>query len=125
MKLSTFATIASVAAAFSAIAFIFFPAQLLNVYGVKLEIVGILMARSNGTALLGYAITYWMNRNIPSSDKSWFGIQISGVVFNALATIITVISITDGTANSLAWSTAAIHLFFCLGNAYFVFKKTA
>ena len=41
MKLSTFATIASVAAAFSAIALIFFPAQLLNVYGVKLEIVGI------------------------------------------------------------------------------------
>ena len=125
MKLSIFATILSVAAAFFAIALLFFPVQFLNNFGITLEGGGVITARLYGSALSVFAIMSWINRNIPRSDKSWFGLLFSGIVGNTIAAIILVISINNGTANSLAWTSVLIHLFFCIGGAYFAFKKTS
>jgi len=120
MKLSTYATISAIVAAAYAIAQLLFPAEFIEKYGITLDAASMVITRLFGSAMFGYAILYWTNRNIPSSDKSWSGLLWSGVFLNVANCIITVMAITKGIGNSLGWSTVAVNVIFALGSLYFI-----
>jgi hypothetical protein len=123
MKLSTYATISAIVASAYAIALLFFPEPFIEKYGVVLDPASTVITRYFGSAMLAFGALYWINRNIPASDKSWSGLLWSGVFLNVANAIITVMAITKGIGNSLGWSTVAVNVIFALGSLYFISKK--
>ena len=101
MKLSTYATISAIVAFAYAIALLFFPVPFIEKYGVVLDPASTVITRYFGSAMLAFATLYWINRNLPASDKSWSGLLWSGVFLNVANAIITVMAITKGIGNSL------------------------
>ena len=120
MKLSTYATISAIVALAYAIALLLFPVPFIGKYGVVLDPASTVITRFFGSAMFGFAILYWINRNIPSSDKSWSGLLWSGVFLNVVNGIITLMAITKGIGNSLGWSTVAVNAIFALASLYFI-----
>ena len=124
MKLSTYATISAIVAAAYAIAQLLFPAEFIGKYGITLDAASMVITRLFGSAMFGYAILYWINRNIPSSDKSWSGLLWSSVFFNVVNCVIALMAITKGIGNSMGWSTVAVSMIFALASLYFISTRS-
>jgi len=123
MKLSTYAIILALLALFYGIALLFFPVQFSQNYGTTLDASTTALARLYGSAMGSFAILYWINRNIPESDKSWLGLLWSGVFFNVVNLIIAVKSMIDGVGNSMNWSTVILSVILTLCSLYFIFRR--
>ena len=123
MKLSTYAIILALLALFYGIALLFFPVQFIQNYGITLDAPSVVIARLYGSAMCSFAILYWVNRNIPESDKSWPGLLWSGVIFNVATFIVVLMAKMDGIGNSMSWSTVILSVILTLCSLYFIFRR--
>jgi hypothetical protein len=123
MKLSAYAAISAVVSLAYAIALLFFSIQFIQNYGVTLDANASVIARLLGSTMLGYAVIFWMNRNLPSGDRAWSGILWASVLFNVVNIIIVVMAITSKIGNSMNWSTVAVNAIFALASLYYVMRK--
>ena len=123
MKLSTYAIILALLALFYGIALLFFPVQFIQNYGITLDAPSVVIARLYGSAMCSFAILYWINRNIPESDKSWSGLLWSGVIFNVATFIVVLMAKMDGIGNSMSWSTVILSVILTLCSLYFIFRN--
>lgn len=125
MKLSTYASITAIVAVLYGLALLLIPIKFAGHYGITLDSGGKIMARLAGSSLCGQAVLFWVNRNIPGSEKSWYGIWVSSVLFNIINALVAVRALMNGTVNALGWTTVIISLLFAFGSGYFAFKKSA
>jgi di/tricarboxylate transporter len=123
MKLSTYAIIVAILALIYGIGMLFFPVQFAQNYGVTLDPVSTGIAREFGAAMLAFAIVYWINRNVPESERSWSGLLWSGVVYNVAIFVIALMAKRDDLVNSMNWSTIILSAILTLCSLYFLFKK--
>lgn len=123
MKLSTFSTIWAVAYIGFGLGLLIIPFQFMGTYGVMLDNNGMLMARVLGAALTAYAFTFWLSRNIPSSDKAWHNLLLTSFIYNVLDIPIVMTAILSGVMNSMGWIPVGLHLFLASTFGYFAFKK--
>jgi hypothetical protein len=123
MKLSTYAIIVAILALIYGIGMLFFPVQFAQNYGVTLDPVSTGIAREFGAAMLAFAIVYWINRNVPESERSWSGLLWSGVVYNVAIFVIALMAKRDGLVNPMNWSTIILAAILTLCSLYFLFRK--
>src|SRR5690348_9578392 len=96
------------------------PEQALSMYGVKLNDGGALMARSFGSALMGYAALGWFARNTEESEARR-AILIGSFVMSAVGLVIAVLAQVAGVLNGLGWVNVAVYLLLAGGFGYFLF----
>jgi hypothetical protein len=99
------------------------PAQFMATYGVTLDGNGTMMTRILGAALIAFAITFWLNRNILLSEKSWRNLLLASFVYNVIDIPIVTMATLNGVMNSVGWVPVFLHLFLAATMGYFVFKK--
>ena|SRR5690349_17332661 len=123
MKSSVFAIILTILSAFYGLCLLFIPVKFVSTYDVVLTVTGIYFARVFGAALLGFAILFWSNRNVPFSDKSWQGLLSATLFTQAVDAVINVRELMNGQGNSLGWTTVVINVLVCLACLYVLFQK--
>jgi len=70
MKLKIFSIVWAVIYLSFGLGLLFIPIQLMAIFGVTLDSDGTMMARILGAALTAYGLTFWLNRNLPATDKA-------------------------------------------------------
>jgi len=123
MKSSVFAIILTILSAFYGLCLLLIPAKFVSTYDVILTTSGIYFARVFGAALLGFAILFWSNRNVPFSDRSWQSLLFATLFSQAIDAVINVRELMNGQGNSLGWTTVAINVLVCLASLYVLFQK--
>jgi len=123
MKLSVYAVILALLALLYGIALLFFPVQFLQNYGITIDASATVIARLFGSAMCGYTIIFWINRNVPESDKSWSGLLWSNIFFNAANFIVVLMAKMNGIGNSMSWSTIILSAILTVCTLYFIFRK--
>jgi len=123
MKLSTF----SIVWAFLYIGFglglLIIPVQFMSTYGVTLDPNGAMMARILGAALTSYALTFWMNRNLQSSEKGWQHLLITSFIYNVVDIPIVLMATLNGVMNAIGWMPVGLHVFLAITFGYFAFSR--
>lgn len=122
MKLKTLMVITSIVGLLFGLSFFFAPAWTESSYGVNLGIGGQYIARILGSALLSFAVLFWLSRNAPNSPAR-HTIVISAFVLMALGFALSIYDRVLGIENALAWSTVLIYLLLSIGYGYFAFVK--
>ena len=123
MKLSTFSLIWAVLYIGFGLGLLFIPVTFMATYGVTLDAGGNLMARILGAALIASALTFYFNRDIPSSDKSWYNLLLTSFIYNILDIPIVLMATLGGVMNSMGWIPVMLHVFLAGTFGYFVFNK--
>jgi hypothetical protein len=123
MKLSTYAIIVAILALIYGIGLLFFPVRFAQNYGVTLDPASTAVTREYGAAMFAFAIIYWINRNIPESQRSWSGLLWSSVFFNVAIFVVVLMAEMDGIGNSMNWSTIILTAILTLCSLYFLFRK--
>ena len=123
MKLSTFSLIWAVLYIGFGLGLLFIPVTFMATYGVTLDAGGNLMARILGAALIASALTFYFNRDIPSSDKSWYNLLLTSFIYNILDIPIVLMATLGGVMNSMGWIPVMLHVFLAATFGYFVFNK--
>ena len=123
MKLSTYATILAIIALIYGLGLLLAPAKFMEIYGVTFDSAGLLMTRLFGGLMTSQAILFALNRNIPAAEKSWNGILLSSVFFNAATFVISLTGVMNDVVNSKGWSTVVLSAIFTFASGYFAFKK--
>ena len=99
------------------------PKLFMSTYGVELDTSGQLMARILGSALVAYAIAFWINKNISTSEKSWYNLLLASCLYNVIDTPIVLLAVFNDTMNSLGWIPVLLHLFLGISMGAFLLKK--
>jgi len=123
MKLKTFSTIWSVIYIGWGLGLLIIPAQLMATYGLTLDSNGILMARILGATLTSFGLTFWLNRNIPSTEKGWYNMLLTSFIYNIITIPVALMATLDGVMNSMGWMAVGLHIFLAATFGYFAFKK--
>lgn len=123
MKLSTFSIIWAFLYIGFGLGLLIVPVQFMVTYGVTLDGSGILIARSFGAALTAFAITFYLNRNIAASERSWYNLLLASFIYNIVDIPILLLATLGGVMNSMGWIPVGIHVFLASTFGYFVFKK--
>jgi hypothetical protein len=123
MKLKTFSTIWSVIYISFGLGLLIIPIQLMAIYGVTLDSNGTLMARITGAGLTAFALTFWLNRKIPASEKSWYNLLLTSFIYNIITIPLALMATLGGVMSSMGWLAVGLHIFLAATFGYFVFKK--
>lgn len=123
MKSSVFAIILTILSAFYGLCLLLIPVKFVSTYDITLTASGIYFARSVGAALLGFAILFWSNRNVPFSDRSWQSLLAATFLSQAIDAVIAVRELMNGQGNSLGWTTVAVNVLVSLTSLYFLLQK--
>lgn len=123
MKLSTFSIIWAVLYIGFGLGLLIIPVQFMATYGVSLDDSGVLMARILGAALTAYALTFWLNRNIPSTEKGWYNLLLTSFIYNIVDIPIVLMATLNGVMNSMGWMPVGLHVFLAATFGYFAFRK--
>ena len=82
MKLKIFSIVWAVIYLSFGLGLLFIPIQLMAIFGVTLDSDGTMMARILGAALTAYGLTFWLNRNLPATDKAWHNLLLTSFIYN-------------------------------------------
>lgn len=123
MKLSTFSIIWAVLYMAFGLGLLLMPGSFMANYGVTLDTGGLLMARILGAALTAYALTFYLNRNLPLSDKGWQNLLLTSFIYHVVDIPIVTIATMDGVMNAMGWMPVGLHVFLAATLGYFAFKK--
>ena len=123
MKLKTFSTIWSVIYIGWGLGILIIPSQMMAIYGLTLDSSGTLMTRILGAALTTLGLTFWLNRNIPSTEQSWYNLLMTSFIYNILSIPVTFMATLDGVMSSMGWMAVGLHIFLAATFGYFTFKK--
>ena len=122
MKFSNFLVLAAIIAAVFGLAFLLVPTQLVALYGVKLTPATEVLGRVAGSAILGFAIIFWLIRN-ESGAEALKAALLAGFVANGLNCLILLHATATGLVNAYGWGQVAINGLLALGFGYFTFGK--
>ena len=125
MKSSVFAIILAILSAFYGLCLLLIPVKFASMYDATLTASGIYLARVYGVTLASFGILFWLNRNIPFSDRSWQSLLLATLFSQAINAVLNVREQMNTQGNSLGWTTVAINVLVCLGCLYFLFQKKA
>ena len=124
MNLRILMIINTVVAGVFGIGFVFFPWQVLSLYGIQpnppINFIGELF----GAALLAFAVLTWTAKNAADSDARKAIIRAL-FIGDALGFLMALIAQLDAVVNNLGWSTVIIYLFLAVGFGYFHFTKSS
>ena len=123
MKLKTFSIIWSILYIGFGLGLLVIPVQFMSTYGVTLDTNGTLMTRILGAALMAFALTFYSNRNIASTDKGWHNLLLTSLISNIVDIPIVLKATLDGVMNSMGWVPVGLHIFLAATFGYFTFKK--
>ena len=102
---------------------LFAPRQLFGFLGASLGPAGSFPAREYGAALMGTFLLTWLARNVAES-LARRAILVDLLVYDAIGFVVTVRAIIVGMLNPLGLGIAVVYLFFTLGPAYLLLRKT-
>ncbi len=102
---------------------LFIPIQLMAIFGVTLDSDGTMMARILGAALTAYGLTFWLNRNLPATDKAWHNLLLTSFIYNIVVIPIMLIAVLDGVTNAMGWMPFGQHIFLAATFGYFTFRN--
>lgn len=124
MKLATFLAVTAILHAVFGAAVLLIPDAMTSLLGIRLDAVGIVLARVLGSTLLGFAAVLWWARNLVAAEILK-GVLIGGFVLNALSALVGIIAIAGGVLEPRAWIGIVIRLALAAGFGYFAFVKNA
>ena len=124
MKLSTLMIISAVVIGVFGVAFLFFPGQLISLYGVEASAMLKYAGQLLGAAFVGYAVLTWSARNTNDSSARR-AIVLALFISEAVGFVVALIGQINNVVGALGWSTVVIYLLFALGFGYFQFVKPA
>jgi hypothetical protein len=93
------------------------PGTLLSLFGASLSPGGAFTAREYAASLFGNFFLTWFARNATASSAR-YAIILALFVYDAIAFVMTVLTVLFGVLNPLGWLVAVIYLFFTLGFGY-------
>jgi hypothetical protein len=123
MKLSLFARIWCFVYGSFGLGLFIIPYPFMSSYGIDLNDSGIMMSRILGSSLIGFAFVFWLNREVPLTNKAWQNLMIGSLVYNLLDLPVVLISVLNGLMNSMGWLPVGLHLFLAMSFGYFAFSK--
>lgn len=123
MKLKTFSIIWSVIYIGWGLGLLINPVRLMSIYGLTLDSSGSLMARIVGASLIGFGLTFWLNRNILSTEKGWYNLLLTSFIYNIISIPVTLMATLNGVLSSMGWIAVGLHIFLAATFGYFTFKK--
>lgn len=106
------------------VGFLFTPASLVALYGVKLSLGGLYIAQLFGATVIGFGILTWSARNVGASDALQ-SILLALYISSALGFSLSLMAQLSGVVNDLGWSTVVIYLLLTIGFGYFKFMKSS
>jgi hypothetical protein len=123
MKLKTFSTTWSVIYIGWGLGLLIDPVRLMAIYGLTLDSNGSLMARIVGASLIGFGLTFWLNRNIPSTEKGWHNLLLTSFIYNIISIPVTLMATLSRVMSSMGWVAVGLHIFLAATFGYFASKK--
>ena len=123
MKLKIFSIVWAVIYLSFGLGLLFIPIQLMAIFGVTLDSDGTMMARILGAALTAYGLTFWLNRNLPATDKAWHNLLLTSFTYNIVVIPIMLIAVLDGVTNAMGWMPFGQHIFLAATFGYFTFRN--
>ena len=123
MKLKIFSIVWAVIYLSFGLGLLFIPIQLMAIFGVTLDSDGTMMARILGAALTAYGLTFWLNRNLPATDKAWHNLLLTSFIYNIVVIPIMLIAVLDGVTNAMGWIPFGQHIFLAATFGYFTFRN--
>ena len=123
MKLKVFSIVWAVIYLSFGLGLLFIPIQLMAIFGVTLDSDGTMMARILGAALTAYGLTFWLNRNLPATDKAWHNLLLTSFIYNIVVIPIMLIAVLDGVTNAMGWMPFGQHIFLAATFGYFTFRN--
>lgn len=122
MKLGPFLAVTAILHGVFGAAALLIPDAMTSLLGIRLDAVGIVLARVLGSTLLGFAAVLWWSRNLVAAEILK-GVLIGGFTLNALSAIAGVMAISGGVLEPRAWLGIVIRLALTAGFGYFAFVK--
>ena len=124
MKLKIFSIVWAVIYLSFGLGLLFIPIQLMAIFGVTLDSDGTMMARILGAALTAYGLTFWLNRNLPATDKAWHNLLLTSFIYNIVVIPIMLIAVLDGVTKEMGWMPFGQHIFLAATFGYFTFRNS-
>ena len=121
MRLTLTFTVAAIGSLLFGLAYLLAPASLLSLYGVALDPSSQWVARYFGSALLGFAVVFWLARKV-SSGPALRAILVGAFVVSVTGLGVAILQLGLGSGNTLVWSTALIYFLLSLGFGDFIFR---
>ena len=122
MKLNMFLIIATIVAAVFGLAFLIVPAELVALYGPRLNAPAIVVGRIAGSTILAFAIVYWGARNGKGAE-ALKAVLVAACISNGLDALIMAHATWTGIVNAMGWSAVVINGLLALGFAYYARSK--
>jgi hypothetical protein len=122
MKLNMFLTIATVVAAVFGLGFLFVPAELVALYGGRLNAPGVVVGRITGSSIFAFAIVFWGARDSKGAE-ALKAVLVAGGVTNGLDALIMLHATWTGIVNTMGWSAVVINGLLAAGFAYYAWNK--
>jgi hypothetical protein len=123
MKLKTFAIIWSIIYIGWGLGLLVNPVRLMAIYGLALDASGALMARIVGASLIGFGMTFWLNRSINSTEKGWYNLLSTSFIYNIISIPVTFMATLNGVMRSMGWIAVGLHIFLALTFGFFTLNK--
>ena len=123
MKLSTFSLIWAVIYLGFGLGLLLIPAQFMTTYGVTLDANGAFMTRILGSALTGFAVIFYLNRNTAGTDKTQHNILLGSFVYNLCDLPVVLFATLNGVMSAMGWIPVALHVFLAVTFGYFTLRK--
>ena len=123
MKLKIFSIVWAVIYLSFGLGLLFIHIQLMAIFGVTLDSDGTMMARILGAALTAYGLTFWLNRNLPATDKAWHNLLLTSFIYNIVVIPIMLIAVLYGVTNAMGWMPFGQHIFLAATFGYFTFRN--
>lgn len=121
MKISTFLVIKAVVCFIFAIGYLLLPVTVGSMYGINLDLDGILMSRFFAALLVGIGLILWLLK-----DAEWNLLKVitlSLFVADTLGFVIALVAQLSGVMNGLGWIIVIIWLLLAAGLGYLRFVK--
>jgi hypothetical protein len=122
MKLKQLMIIKAIVCIAFGIPMVLIPAKLMSLYGLSLDLNGIVMARLYGGALFGNFILTWFCRNDAGSISLRAAILYL-FIYDGINFIVTLAATVTGIMSLVGISAVGIYLFFTIGYGYFQLVK--
>ena len=124
MTRQTFMSLAAAVSVVSGLAALLAPAQLVAVFGITLDDMGIVQERLLGVAYLGYGAIAWFGKDV-RDNAARRAIALGNFVSWALSAVVTIAGVVIVPAGTLAWVLVALQVVFATAWGYFAFVDRA
>lgn len=124
MTRQTFMSLAAAVSVVSGVAALLAPAQLVAVFGITLDDMGIVQERLLGGAYLGYGVIAWFGKDV-RDEAARRAIALGNFASWALSAVVTIAGVVTVPAGTLAWVLVALQIVFATAWGYFAFVDRA